>query len=427
MNAKTTFAKIAALVLVALSWATPARADAPAAEVPRLTEEEVLRRWLSKSPEVAAWRTQVGAARFDVVSARLWPNPEIDVGGSKLVGGTPPDGLSEIEAKVTVPLPVFGQVAARAAAASALVSVAEATVASLLWERASEIQRAMVERAYADARVVMLERNIEELDRIRRIVAVRATAGASGAYDVLRVDTAAGTIRATLDNARVERARADAKLVALVADPELTSTPIDRESLAAFRGSDDEGVLVRGALERRPDLALARRGARAAEAQATQKRREAIPTPSLYGGALWVQGPYGLQITAGVSVPLPLFDRNQGAIGRALAEAQGAELLARALETRIRAEVSGAWRARRDARAALDVFRAQSLVAATELLGRAERTYQVGAFSITELLDAHRTMWEARIQELDLDRQRAEAEAEVERAAVLLPVAPLGK
>lgn len=422
MMARVAFVGRVVALLFALSWAPPARADARGPGEAPLTEQALLRRWLEKSPEVAAWRTQVGAARFDVVAAKVLPNPEVGFGVGKLLGGTPPDGDSEIEMRVSMPLPVFGQVSARREAADALVSVAEVAVASSLWARAGEIQQAMVERAYADARVGMLEQNLQELDRIRRIVATRASAGASGAYDVLRVDTAAGTMRATLHSARVERARAEAKLVALVADPELSVAPVVREGLAAFRGPEDEAALVRGALERRPDLALARRSARASEAQATRMRHEAIPTPSVYGAALLVQGPYGFQVTAGVSVPLPVFDRNQGAVGRAVTEAQGSELLTHAIEARIRAEVSGAWRARQSAHAALDDFREQSLVAATELLRRAETTYQVGAFSITELFDAYQTMWQARLQELDLDRQRADAEAEVERAAVLLPL-----
>lgn len=412
---------LVAACLAAVVAPSPARADPPAA-APSMREQDVLDRWLKNSPEVAAWRRQVGGARFDVLTARLLPNPELELSVNALAGGAPPDGQFGYVAQVTAPLPVFGQVRARVAAAEKAVGVTETNVMVMLWERASEIQRTMVERAFADARATMLRKNLDELARIQAIVATRAAAGANGPYDVLRVTTSAGTMRAALHNAQVERERAEAVILALVADASLASVDVRREGLAAFRGPQEESALVATALQRRPDLSLAKRGALASGALADRYRREAVPTPSLLLGGYLVQRPYGVQVTAGVSLPLPLFDRNQGAIQRALTEQRGQEQLATALETRIRAEVRGAWRARQAARFALDEFRASSIASATELLRRAEITYQAGAFSIAELFDAYQTLWEARAQELQLELQGAEAEAELERAAVLLPL-----
>lgn len=79
-------------------------------------------------------------------------------------------------------------------------------------------------------------------------------------------------------------------------------------------------------------------------------------------------------------------------------------------------------RTRRDARGARDDFRTRTLANAAQMISRAEVTYQAGTFSIAELLDAYRTLWDARIQELELDRRSAEAEAELEHASVLLPM-----
>ena len=56
------------------------------------------------------------------------------------------------------------------------------------------------------------------------------------------------------------------------------------------------------------------------------------------------------------------------------------------------------------------------------MLRRAEVSYQAMKFSIADLFDAYRTMWDARSQELELERQMAVAEANLERAAVLVPL-----
>ena len=401
-----------------------ADADEAVSAPPLLREEDILARWLRNSPEVAFWRTQVGSARFDVIAAKVWPNPELAFGLQGNAAGEPINGITGYSAQVTAPLPIFGQIATRREAAEGLVNVAETMVLNALWLRATDIQAAMVARAFANERLTMLQRNLQEVDRIEKIVSLRTAAGATGEYDMLRVTTSTATLRGAVNTAIIERGRAEANILALVADPKLATAPITREGLISFKGPESETGLVALALTKRPDLELARRGVIANQLAARRFRRDAVPTPSVFIGGAKSFGPESIYVTGGVSFPLPIFDRNQGQIGRALSDAQGQQFLVAALEARVRAEVSGSWRARQNARTALAQFREKSLIAATELLKRAEVTYQAGKFSITELFDAYQTMWDARSQELDLERQMADAEADLERAAVLGALEP---
>jgi cobalt-zinc-cadmium efflux system outer membrane protein len=422
-----TFARVVRFVtsMVVSSVVAASPAAAEEAANPAYTEEQLFDRWLKNSAEVAAWKTQITAARWDVLTAKVLPNPSMQLSVNELLDGKPPDAKTGYQAQVTWPLPIFGQIGARKAAAEARVTVAETQAIALLWQRAADMQAAMVDTAFADARVVMLERNLAELDRLQGIITKRASVGSNSAYDVLRVTTSATTVRAALTTAQTDRAEAESRLLALMAEPSLGRVHVTRTGLATFRGPLDEQALVKAALERRPDLELARKSALASTRMAESQRKDAIPTPSLVAGGLLVTGPYGLQVTGGLSVPLPFFDRNQGQIGRSLADAQTSQLMAKALESRIKNEVEGSWRARETARAALEQYRTASLPAAAELLSRAEVTYQAGTFSIAELFDAYRTTWDARLQELQLEEQMAEAEIALERAAVLIPLAPM--
>lgn len=387
-----------------------------------LRAEEILDRWLRGSVEVASWRREIGASRFDVISAKVLPNPELMLAGVKLLDGTAPDGNSGVQAQITQPLPIFGQVGARKRAAEAQVTIAEANLLNQAWERAGDIQSELVTTAFAAARIAMYERNLGEIERIEKIIATRTAAGANSQYDVLRVQSTSSTIRAAITQATIERRRSETKLLSLIADPTLATVSVAKEGLTGFSGPEDETALIALALQRRPDLLVARRSATGARLMADRFRKDAIPTPSVFIQGYWVQKPYGTQLTGGVSIPVPVFDRNQGQVGRSVVEAESQELLTSALEARVRAEVSGLWRSRRDAREARDDFRTRTLANAAQMISRAEVTYQAGTFSIAELLDAYRTLWDARIQELELDRQSAEAEAELEHASVLLPM-----
>lgn len=396
------------------------------AAAPRIiTEEEIFRRWASRSQEVASLRAQVRGARFDVVTAALWPNPSVQLNFMGTPAGTPPDGVTNYGVQVTQPLTVFGQIRARRDAAVAALSQTEVGVAVALWNIASELQSLMVARAYAQSRVEVATRNLSDVERLEEILQRRAAVGAGSQYDALRGIVGVSTLRAALDDALVERGRAEARLTALIADPEVTSAPITRSGLAAFRGPEDLPSLVALALRRRPDLELARRGVVASQALARRWSSESRWSPSAWVGAYGTHDADSVSVTAGLSFPVPLFDRNQGLIGRASNDAEGQRALASALEIRIVREVEGAWNARADARRALERFRTQALSASEEMLRRAEVTYQSGTaanatFTIQDLFDAYRTIWETRAVELSLQESFAGAEADLERAAALV-------
>jgi outer membrane protein TolC len=114
-----------------------------------------------------------------------------------------------------------------------------------------------------------------------------------------------------------------------------------------------------------------------------------------------------------------VFDRNQGAIGRAVAEADGGRAQQRAIETRVRVEVESAVRAVGTARDAVERFRASVLGVTLDLRTRATRAWQAGSFSIAELIDAWRAEWEARRQELELQRALALAQGDLAHVAML--------
>lgn len=411
----------AAALAIACTSASAFAADAPAPMATHVVvnDGELFDRWLRASGEVASWRSHVGSARFDVLTAGVLPNPNLTASILQLADGENANGKTTYQAQLDIPLPIFGQVSKKRAAAEALVSVVEVAVMQQLWQRASELRNAMLLRAFSDAQREILDRALVELDRIEHIVDARSGAGANSHYDVLRVRTAMAMMRASRDNAIVARDRAEATLLSLIADPSLSEAPIERRGLEGFAGPEDENTLTRLASERRPDLAFARRSARANDAIAVSQRRSVVPVPSVFVGTNVAQGPYSFSVLGGVSLPLAVFDRNQGAIGRAENDADGQRKLAATLELRIRSEVHGAWGARRAAKLALERYRSSGTAAAAELLRRAEVTYQSGAFTITELFDAYQTVWDARTQELELERQMAEAEAALEHACAL--------
>src|SRR5439155_22686234 len=78
-------------------------------------------RWLRACPEVASCRMQVGSARFDVVTAGLLPNPNMQFSITQLVTGDNTGSKTQYTGQLAIPLPVFGQIGKRVDAAEAFV------------------------------------------------------------------------------------------------------------------------------------------------------------------------------------------------------------------------------------------------------------------------------------------------------------------
>jgi cobalt-zinc-cadmium efflux system outer membrane protein len=170
------------------------------------------------------------------------------------------------------------------------------------------------------------------------------------------------------------------------------------------RRAPDLPSLVTHALAARPDLKAAEKARQHAEVALAGARRDALPDPTL--GIAYthddftVSGDNPNTLALTLSLPLPIFDRNQGGIGRARVDVQRTANQAERLSLQIRREVAEAARRSDRARTLLAVYEGGMLERADAALRVAERAYKAGASSLLELLEAQRTYIETRGQYL---------------------------
>lgn len=380
-----------------------------------ISEAELIRRWLESSPEAKAIRAELGASRFDLVTARLFDNPELGLDGSFLLSGEPPDGRRNFGADLSWRLPLVGERRARIRAAERALDVAEVEAAYRLWLGASAIREAAVAAAFARARLELIDAILDELKGVERIVSARGAAGVDPPFDALRVELSLETLIAERGDAFTDLSEAEALLLSMIADPALQSIQLKPESLTGFEGSESFEELRKLAFERRPDRLLAERGILAKVAAITHLKRKARPAPELNVGTYITRESNSANLLTGLRLPLPISNRHQGEIGRSRREADALRHEMRAIEARIEAELLGAYQRKERARASLERYQQRGSQLAEALLARAKRAYIGGGFTIVELLDTYVAVWEARRQELELKRELAHAEAELSR------------
>jgi cobalt-zinc-cadmium efflux system outer membrane protein len=171
------------------------------------------------------------------------------------------------------------------------------------------------------------------------------------------------------------------------------------------RQTYDLNALVTTAISDRPDLRAAHAAHAAGEAALSAARREALPDISV--GANYTHSEFTVSgdnpnaLGLNLSLPLPLFDRNQANVGRARLDIVRADNDGERLRLQVQRDVGEAVRRAQRAQALLAVFEGGGMIdRADGSLKVAEKSYKAGAISLLELLEAQRTYLDIRGQYL---------------------------
>ncbi len=247
------------------------------------------------------------------------------------------------------------------------------------------MKRAYLSALVAESRRDALRRATTAVREVERSGRARFARGDISGYDVRRLALARARYESALAAAELEVNQAHRALASLILPPDAVGSVRPADTLAAPPPAAP--LPEDGAWADRPELAAAEAELAAARRSLSAARRERLPDLTLTGGYKTQSDDFDGIFLSG-SLPLPIFDRNGGAIEAAAAVVRSAE--ARLARERIRLE--------RDVRAAADRYRslrdlygvvsAGLMPEAVEVLRIARAAYGGGELSLLELLDA---------------------------------------
>ena len=376
-----------------------------------LTEAEAVRLGLARADFADLARGAVQAAEAEVIAAGLYPNPTLDYSRERTRGS--PDTLEQ-SWMLAQTFDVSGRRGLHREAASRRVAAAEAGNAGRQLALAAEIRRSFHEALYRQETIRATETWARRFARIEDQVGKLARAGEASGYDRRRLERERQTADARLAAQRAERERIVARLAALTGHPD---TPVLNGALLPPALPPADTALVR--LDQRPDLQALARRAESADLEGRAAKRGGMPDVTVGIGSKRVDD--GLSRENGValslSVPLPVFDRQQAGRQRAAAEALQARAEYRLAKRRAEGELRGLYRQAESLRATAADFRKGAVADSPELLRIAETAYQGGESSLLELLDAYRGALETEVTALELERRARLARIEYDLLA----------
>ncbi len=384
-----------------------------------LTLEMAVRRAGLASPEVLEAALEARAASADADQAGRWLNPSVSIETENFAGAGPLKGFNSSESTLTIEQTVqlggkrrLSERAARAQAAlaNATCDVRRLEVQTLAGELYLDLQAAIeMAKVASDAATLAGE--------FSNIVARRVEAGASAPPELARSRAEEAVLQATAEAARGEvEARAFA-LASVWGQARVDFGLPVPAGVTAFQVELTRSVADRS----HPKLAEADAGSAARRAATDRARAGAWPNVTLSAGFRRFEQTGDNAFLAGVSVPLPLFDRNQDATRAARLRSQGAELNSMAVEARLRIEQASLVARSRTYRSRLDLLEGEALPLAEQAYFAAAEGYRVGKFDLTATLDARRSLIETRAAVI---QARLALETEMLRLSALIGAAP---
>ncbi|WP_449253919.1 TolC family protein [Brevundimonas naejangsanensis] len=392
---------LAALAVLAVP-AVPAWAD------PAPSFAELLSR-LDQAPATLEADALSQAAEARVRQARARPNPTIGLDAENAFGTGPFSGFGNAETTLSVSqdLELFGRRTARIDAARAEAGTAVLQRDLAVVDAAGRLALVYAEAEAGERRAALAEEALTLTVADARAALALVEEGREPLLRGIQGESEAAAARANRDEAVAERDAAFARLTAVAMLP-VPVTTIDASLLdqapAAALVSSDVSLAVRVAEAQRI----------AAEQRIAVERVRARPDINASVGIRRYEAEDATALTFGVSMPLPLFDRNRGNIDAAQAEFRAAE--ARVTGARQEAQADRAAALARLGASLSRVGAADGGVASAEEAYRLSRIgFEAGRISQLEMRVARAALVSARTTAVDARLARVRAEIDLAR------------
>ncbi|MEN9317337.1 MAG: hypothetical protein RIS35_3730 [Pseudomonadota bacterium] len=394
--------------------AAPITAVPPRAGIvpPSYTLVQLLELARTQSPAFAAARARIAGAQAGLTTAAARPNPELDLQAGRHAGsGTTPSGAST-SLGVLQALERTSLREARRGVAVAGLDAARAEAGGFERDRIADLTLRFHDVLRQQAAARLAEEDLSIAEQIRARVQVRVGTGEAPRFELIRANAerlnaqrAVQAAAARIDVARTELRRlvgpalpADFAVAGSIEDPVAPVAPIE--------------VLRATMIDLHPDLLAARAAVRNAEARLALERERARPSFAVRGTVERV--PEVVDARLGLVVQLPVFDRREGPIAEALADAERARADLAERELALGQALEAAAQRFRIAREQVAAYESGLLREAEAALRVAEAAYRFGERGILDYLDAQRTLRTLRIElnatRYDLRAARVELE-----------------
>lgn len=382
----------------------PGRAESPDLMLPSgapLTLGEVHAQALQHHPDLSANAEEIRAREAEALQAGLRPNPVLSLESENLFGSGDFSGTDAAETTLSLSQPI--ELGNKRSLRRELAEAETALAGSDYIQTKADVLAKTTENFFtvlaAQERLRLADEMAAIAAQVLATVEERIASGKAPATERLRANIQRRELEVARDRARRQLSAARSALAA--------SMGLDTDAFGPVAGDLSPLPALPGLAELESAFANSPSVSRwAAEAERHRRavalaRAERIPDLEVGLGVRHLRESDDTALVLGVSMPLAVFNRNQGGIAAAKSRQTQAHAQERSALLQARAALVGAWQVLAAACDEADALANEVLPDARKTLEAIEYGYRAGKFGILDMLDAQRTLIEMQGRHLD--------------------------
>jgi cobalt-zinc-cadmium efflux system outer membrane protein len=362
-----------------------------------LTPDQAFTRFVERNPAVLAEREKLEVVRARLRQAGMLPNPTLVYGQEGLRVGEPNQSFfrdQEFIIGARQRLELGGKRGKRLKLARLELEAEGARYQNFLRLRRMEVGRLFAATYFAQKQRALLKESLGAYEKLREVHQERLEEGEVSALAQMKIDAEHLGYLAKLAVADRDLVALWKELSALIVweHQELPTFAVKSVPSSTTLNADD---LTQRAIESRPDLLHQRLVQQVSDASLQLEKAESVPDLTVGAG---YKSDFGFNsFFLGLELPLPIFDRREGAVAEKAAEVRREMNLGSWKEMTVRVEVKRAFETFETLQRACENLSPELFKNLTRIIAVTELSYEEGEATILEYLDVLRTQRDAAV------------------------------
>lgn len=379
-----------------------------------ITLDHAIQVALSTSPRLRASQAAEAASRGERRQAGALPNPEVSYSKENFRAGSAYKVISPAQSVYGVSqlIEVGGKISARKQVAEKGVQIAGLESQAVALDLVRDITIAYAEAVAAEEDVRLATEQKALAEDVLKSVSVRVDAAASPLIQKSRAEVERSTAVVALDSAKRDRAITRKTLATLMGQEE---SAFKLDKTAFFTLAKPKAAADPAKLKSNPDVMKLNTTLEQSKARLDLEKANAVPDPRLSAGLIQIPSAKDKAFVVGVSLPIPVFNANRGNIERARGELSRTEQVNRHAALSLDADLTRAEQQMENAYFQANSLKNQILPSAQKAFTLAREGYGLGRFPYIEVLDAQRSLFGVKQQQIAALRSYHTARAVLER------------
>lgn len=348
---------------------------------------------LNQNPQVQSYRAKVEAAEGNRIQQSLMPNPEALFEVEDFGGDDPRNGFNSTEYTVGVEqrIEIAGKRTKREKVASLEKQQVTQDALAGIQATLARTKLAYMNVAIAQDRLSLANKRLDLANKTHTTVKRRVNAAKSADIQHTKTDLEVSMAKVMQRKAEKEISVAKATLANLMG---LETLDYSVETNLKVLPDVPDQETVREALRYTPMSVMSELSVLRENFAVDLARANSIPDPTVGLGIRRFAEDDGTAFLASVSIPLTIFDRNQGRVAEAKANLLAAEAEQESAQLNLTKQAMETWQTLAGDKEEVSSYQNSLLPSAQKSYAQAKKGFDRGAFSFLDLLDAQRTLFD---------------------------------